>query len=57
MIFIIDNTHHLMSESKILIFVYNSDRRVYIYIYIYIYKGVWYGDQLTKNKECSFHFF
>jgi len=23
----------------------------------YIYKGIWYGDQLTKNIECCFHFF
>jgi len=51
MIFIIDHTHYLMNESKILIFVYNSDRRVYVY------KGIWYGDQLTKNIECCFHFF
>jgi hypothetical protein len=51
MIFIIDHIHHLMNESKILIFAYNSDRRVYIY------KGIWYGDQLTKNIECCFHFF
>jgi len=29
MIFIIDRLHHLMNESKILIFTYNSDRRMY----------------------------
>jgi hypothetical protein len=51
MIFIIDHIHHLMNESKILIFAYNSDQMVYIYI------GIWYGDQLTENKECCFHFF
>jgi hypothetical protein len=28
-IFIIDHIHHLMNESKIQSFVYNSDRRVY----------------------------
>jgi len=30
MIFIIDYIHHLMNKSKMLIFIYNSDRRVYI---------------------------
>jgi len=30
MVFIIDHIHHLMNESKMLIFAYNSDRRVYI---------------------------
>jgi len=29
MIFIIDHIHHLINKSKILIFAYNSDRRVY----------------------------
>ena len=29
MIFIIDHIHHLMNESKILIFAYNNDRMVY----------------------------
>jgi len=29
MIFIIDHIHHLMNESKMLIFAYNSDWRVY----------------------------
>jgi len=29
MIFITDHIHHLMNESKTLIFAYNSDRRVY----------------------------
>jgi len=29
MIFIIDHIHHLMNESKIQNFAYNSDRRVY----------------------------
>jgi len=28
-IFIIDHIHHLINEYKILIFAYNSDRRVY----------------------------
>jgi len=28
-VFIVDHIHHLMNESKMLIFVYNSDRRVY----------------------------
>jgi len=30
MVFIIDHIHHLINESKILIFAYNSVRRVYI---------------------------
>jgi len=30
MIFIIDHIHHLMNESKIIIFAYNSDWRVYM---------------------------
>ena len=29
MVFIIDHIHHLMNESKMLIFAYNRDRRVY----------------------------
>jgi len=29
-VFIIDHIHHLMNESKMLIFVYNSDWRVYV---------------------------
>jgi len=29
MIFIIDHIHYLMNESKMLIFTYNSNRRVY----------------------------
>jgi hypothetical protein len=28
--FIIDHIHHLMNESKMFIFAYNSDRRVYL---------------------------
>jgi len=28
-VFIIDHIHHLMNESKMLVFAYNSDRRVY----------------------------
>ena len=40
-----------MNEAKILIFVYNSDRRGYTY------KSIWYGDQLTKNIECCFILF
>ena len=30
-IFIIDHIHHLMNKSKMLIFAYNSDRRMYTY--------------------------
>jgi len=30
MVFIIDHIHHLMNISKMLIFTYDSDRRVYI---------------------------
>jgi len=30
MIFIIDHIHYLMNESKMLIFAYDSDRRVYL---------------------------
>jgi len=30
MIFIIDYIYYLMNESKILIFSYNSDRKVYV---------------------------
>jgi len=33
MFFIIDHINHLMNESKILIFVYNSDRRVYVLLH------------------------
>jgi len=29
MIFIIDYKYHLMNEPKMLVFVYNSDRRMY----------------------------
>jgi hypothetical protein len=29
MIFIVDHIHHLMNESKMESFAYNSDRRVY----------------------------
>jgi len=28
--FIIDHIHHLINESKMLIFVYNSDRSIYV---------------------------
>jgi len=28
-IFIVDHIHHLINESKMLIFIYNSDRMVY----------------------------
>jgi len=31
MVFIIDHIHHLMNESKMLNFAYNSDRRVYLF--------------------------
>jgi len=31
MIFIIDHIHHLMNESKMLIFAYNSDRYIVIF--------------------------
>jgi len=30
-VFIIDQIHHLMNESKILIFAYNSDQKVYLF--------------------------
>jgi hypothetical protein len=30
MIFIIDHIHHLMNESKMQSFAYNSDRRMYV---------------------------
>jgi len=30
-VFIINHIHHLMNESKMLIFAYNSDRRVYFF--------------------------
>jgi len=30
MVFIIDHVHHLMNESKMLIFVYNNNRRMYV---------------------------
>jgi len=30
MIFIIDHIHHLINKPKILIFIYNSDWRVYV---------------------------
>jgi len=36
MVFIIDHIHHLMNESKLLIFAYNSDRRVYL-LFTYYY--------------------
>jgi hypothetical protein len=30
-VIIIDHIHHLINESKMLIFTYNSDRRVYCF--------------------------
>jgi hypothetical protein len=30
-VFIIDYIHHLMNEPRMLIFAYNSDRRVYLF--------------------------
>jgi len=30
-VFIIDDTHHLINESKIWFFAYNSDQNVYIF--------------------------
>jgi len=35
MMYLVDQIHHLINESKILIFVYNSDRREYIFIFNY----------------------
>jgi hypothetical protein len=32
-VFIMNRIHHLMTESKILIFAYNSDRRVYFILF------------------------
>jgi len=33
MVFIIDHIHHLMNESKMLIFAYNRDQRVYVKLF------------------------
>ena len=35
MVFIIDHIHHLIIESKMLFFAYDSDRRVYIVLKLY----------------------
>jgi len=37
MVFIINHAHHLMNESNMLIFAYNSDGRVYMLSIIYYY--------------------
>jgi len=57
-IFIIDHIHHLMNKSKMLIFAYNSDRRMYTYnVFSELNTGVmqyvWaYGIVLNKI-QCS----
>ena len=49
MIFIIDHIHHLTDESKILIFDYNSNRRMYtFYAEICVFNAL--NDELKEEK-------
>jgi len=53
--FIIDYIHYLINESKMLIFVYNSNRKVYVITFIYfIFSNYyWYMYQCYATRLAS----
>jgi hypothetical protein len=52
MVFIIDHIHHLMNESKMQNFAYNSERRVYVFSLV-SYSLTFFYERKIKNTKIN----